>query len=162
MNDVVGPELLKKAVEHGHCGECVIERAVRGGRRGVKMSRERRKLKRPDGRAVQHRSGEDQCAQVSWLWPRDVCAHRCSLEETNIEAGVMGDENRSACKLEEILDCLGFFWCSINIIVTDSGDIRDDRGDEPTRIDEGRKAGDFLAAMNFHSSDFDDAVLVRG
>ena len=74
----------------------------------------------------------------------------------------MGDKNRPACKLEEILDCLGFFWCSINIIVTDSSDIRDERGDEPTRIDEGRKAGDFLAAMNLHRSDFDDAVLVRG
>ena len=44
MNDVVGTELLKKAVEHSDCGEGVIERAVRGGRRGVKMTRERRQF----------------------------------------------------------------------------------------------------------------------
>ena len=154
-------DALDQAVQHVDGGAGVVQRAVVGRGRRAEDLGERgepvvRRLVAHDELARQLEGVEDREPG-----PRSADAGGGRLEEADVEAGVVGDEDAAGRELEEggqrALDARRVAHHRVG----DAGEHRDEGRDGLGRVDEGLELAEHLAAAHLDRADLGDAALRR-
>jgi hypothetical protein len=109
------------------------------------------------GDLVAHETaGEPQRVDAAVRQPRVAALDQGGVEEGDVEAHVVADEDRRADELEERRQHLGDRWRRQHHRLGDAGEHRDQRRDGDARVHERLERPEALAAPQLHCPDLGD------
>ena len=152
-------DALQQAVQHVDGGASVRQCPVVGGGCRAEVRGQRRQLHVGHLVAQQHLPRKADGVDHLVVGPGVAVGGARPLEEADVEAGVVRDEDGARRELEETRQHLGQFRRTSDHQVGDAGEDGDQRRDVGARVHKGLELAQYLAAADLHGPELRDGVL---